>query len=229
MGKNGPGLDHFLRLGAQLLDTQGDQIALLQELRRLHSQAYARGGARDDDITRKKGHELAQMGDDFGHRENHIGRIAFLPRFTIDLELHFKRLRIWNLVGGDQPRAYWAKRVKAFSFCPLPASLDLPMTLGDIVGETISGNIIKGLIDRHFARRSAHDKTQFYFPVTFLGSIWQDNVVIGTRQRRNGLGKHHWLFGNVHSGFFSMLAIIQPDSKKLTYSADGRTLPDRTA
>src|SRR6185437_12957935 len=56
--------DDLLALVAEALDAAGDDVADVQVLRRLHSEAHAGRRAGGDDVAREECHELADVGDE---------------------------------------------------------------------------------------------------------------------------------------------------------------------
>src|SRR6202167_3093624 len=78
------GHDLLLRF-AEAFDPQGHNVAGLQVNRRFHPQRHSRRGSGADHITGKQGHELAHVGHQIGNAEDHLRRIAFLPRHAFSL------------------------------------------------------------------------------------------------------------------------------------------------
>jgi hypothetical protein len=72
------GSDHFLALFAQSFDADPDDIAGLEETRRLHAQADTGRRAGADHITRQECHEMRDVADQMCDREDHVGRVAVL-------------------------------------------------------------------------------------------------------------------------------------------------------
>src|SRR6516225_3795095 len=96
-----------------------------------------------------------------GDPEDHgLGR-ALLPRLVVDREPHIEPLRVADLVLGDEPWPERAEHLAALALAPLPAAaLDLKTTLGDIVGEAISGDGLHRLVLGEIASAAADHDTE---------------------------------------------------------------------
>src|SRR5437899_9531159 len=86
--------DQFLSRLPQAVDSQLHNIARLKVGRRTHSQADPSGRSRADDVPGEKGHELADVADERGDIEDHIGRSALLPNLAVDLQPHAQASRV---------------------------------------------------------------------------------------------------------------------------------------
>ena len=124
-------------------------------------------------ITRSPGskrHELAQVGDDLRHREDHVGRAALAAcsspltepaRSGIALRIRAVR-RLVTSHGPIGPEA-----VEALALAPLAVALDLPVALGDVVGQAIGRRRASGhrMHRRRLRASVAHHEAQLDLPV----------------------------------------------------------------
>src|SRR2546427_570347 len=95
--------DDAVLLDAEPADPHLDDVARLQIARRLHAVGDAGGRARRDQVARAQRHELAHVGDQRPHAEDHVLGVAALARLAVDGGPHLERLRVADLVRGDEP------------------------------------------------------------------------------------------------------------------------------
>src|SRR5476651_1561327 len=84
--------DDALALLAESRDAEGDHVAGLQVMRRLHAEAHAGGRARGDDVAGEQRHELADVGDEARAAEDHGARAAALALLAVHVEPHVEQL-----------------------------------------------------------------------------------------------------------------------------------------
>src|SRR3546814_4785050 len=109
----------FRSLLPQLVDAEFDDVAGLQiPGRGLLPQADARRGAGRDDVAGLQRHELRKIGDDLGDGEDHRLGVPVLHALAVDRQPHRQRLRVADLVGGDQPRADRAEGRETLALVP---------------------------------------------------------------------------------------------------------------
>src|SRR6266540_6924959 len=139
----------LLALLAKPLDGELHHVAGLEEQRRrLDAEAHARRRAGGDDVARQKRHVLADVRDDLRDAEHHGARVAGLHALAVDLERHAERLRVADLVGGDEPGADRARGVEALALVPLRGR-HLEGALRDIVDDAVARDVAErgGLVD----------------------------------------------------------------------------------
>src|SRR5579872_4519455 len=112
--------DHALPLLAKFRDSQMHLVTLLEE-DGVGFLAFANAGrsAGDQQVPGMERHEPADVGDAFGDGEDHRGGVSGLHSTAVDLEKHVERLRVADLVGGDEPRADRTEGVAALALVPL--------------------------------------------------------------------------------------------------------------
>src|SRR5580704_8978621 len=103
--------DDLLALLAEPLDAEGDDVADIEELRRLHARADARRRAGRDDVTGQQRHELRDIGDALRHGKDHGRGRSGLAALAVDIEPHREVLHVRDLVPGDEPRPERTKSV----------------------------------------------------------------------------------------------------------------------
>src|SRR5258708_1321647 len=134
--------DDALALLAEPLDAERDDVPDLEELRGLHAEAHAGWGAGGDDVAGKERHELADVGNEVRAVEDHRARVAALALLAVHVEPHVERLRVGDLVGGDQPRPDGTEGVASLALVPLAAAPELEVALRDVVHDAITGDMI---------------------------------------------------------------------------------------
>src|SRR4051794_2617670 len=162
--------DDFLPLLAKTLDTERDHVADIEEGRRLHAGADAGWRARGDDIARQQREELRDVGDAFGHGEDHGRGRAGLAALAVDVEPHRQLLHVRYFILGDQPGTYGAKGVVRLSLGPLPQTLDLEIALGHVIADAIAGDVVERIVLGDILGASADDGGNFDLPVEFCGA-----------------------------------------------------------
>src|SRR5262249_50860712 len=136
------GRHDFLLLLAESLNTEAHDVARFQELRlRLHAQCDAGRSAGGDDVAGLHDEELRAVPDQVFDAEDHgLGR-AFLTRLAVAREPHVERLRIRDLVLGDEPRPDRPEGLTPLAFVPLATGArDLEITFRYVIGEEIAGD-----------------------------------------------------------------------------------------
>jgi hypothetical protein len=69
----------------------------------------------DDDHTRLQSEAGREKMDEIGTTPNHISSIAELAQLAVYSRADVKYPRVWNFVGGDDPRAKWCAAIKSLS------------------------------------------------------------------------------------------------------------------
>src|SRR4051812_37297456 len=92
------GRDDLLALLAKAFDAERDDIADVEERRRLHAGADAGWRAGGDDVARQECEELRDVGNAFRHREDHGRGRASLAALAVDVEPHRQFLHVRNVV-----------------------------------------------------------------------------------------------------------------------------------
>jgi hypothetical protein len=107
-----------------------------------------------------------------------LRRGTILIALTIDLEPQSETLRVWNLIRGDQPRAYRAKCVGALSLHPLPGPLKLVGSLGDIVDDAIAGHMGECIGFRDILRLGTDHHSELDLPISLFRVTGQDGLIV---------------------------------------------------
>lgn len=76
---------HDVSYCPNLLNIHLDHVSILQELGRIHPQAYTRWGSHHDACALTKGRTSAQVRNDLFDAVNHVGSRSLLPDLPIDL------------------------------------------------------------------------------------------------------------------------------------------------
>src|SRR5215210_2374485 len=137
------GRDDLLTLLAQSFDAQRDYITDVEELRRLHAGADARGRAGGDDIARQQCHELRDIRNALRHREDHGRGRSGLATVAIDVEPHRQLLHVRYLIFGHQPWADRTEGVVRLALGPLTQTLDLEIPLGHVIADAVARDVIE--------------------------------------------------------------------------------------
>src|SRR6266699_3040958 len=217
--------DDLLALFAEPFDAERDDVADVEELRRLHAGADARRGAGGDDVAGQQRHELRDVGNALRHREDHGRGRSPLATLAVDVEPHRQFLHVRNLVLGDKPRAERTERVMRLALGPLPQALDLKVALGDVVADAIAGDVIKRIGLGDIFGAGPDDGGDLDFPVELGRAARLLNLVVGAAQRRVGLQEEDRFCGNRISGLLGMVDIVQANSDEFRDAGDGSAEP----
>src|SRR3546814_13097780 len=76
-----------------------------------------------------------------------------------------QRLRVADLVGGDQPRADRAEGRETLALVPRHAAFLLPVAFGHVVDDAIAGDMAQRVGFRHIGGAGADDDAQLDLPV----------------------------------------------------------------
>lgn len=142
-------LDDLLRLLAEVIGAEGDDVAGLEPTLRLHAQGDAGRRAGDDDIAGIEGHEIRNIRDNLSDAEDHRLRAAPLPLLAVHIEPEFQALHIGDFVWRHQPRAERPEGRRALAFHPIAAALQLKRPFGHVIGEAEAGDMLEGGAFRH--------------------------------------------------------------------------------
>src|SRR5216683_1108697 len=216
-------LDDLLALLAETFDAERDDVADIEELRRLHAGADAGRRARGDDVAGQQCHELRNIGNALRHRENHGRGRSGLTALPIDVEPHRQFLDVGDLVLRHEPGAERAERVMRLALGPLSLPLDLEIALGDVVADAVAGDMVErvGLGDIFGA--GADDRGDFDFPVELGRAARLLDRIVRTRQRRVGLQKENRLGRDRVSSLLGMIDIVQADRDEFGDPGHGRS------
>src|SRR6266436_1708450 len=174
---------HFLPGCSQAIDSQCHDISLSQICWGPHSQADPCGSASTDNVTGQKRHELAHIADERRYVKNHFGCAASLSELTIHGKPHSQSARIRDFISGCQKRPQRSECVRALSFHPLTAPLQLEASFGIVVVKSITGDEFAGLFSRNIAGLFFDNHSQFHFPVHFLRAPGNHERIIWPHQR----------------------------------------------
>ena len=111
--------DDFVCDLAEPLNFELDQIALLEQLRRLEETAHAGRSSSRDHIAGLKRDASCDVRDDLVDRMNQIRGGRILAQLAVDLAAQFQRMRIGNFVRADQCRTEGRERIEGFAAEPL--------------------------------------------------------------------------------------------------------------
>ena len=150
---------------------------------RLHAHADTFRCAGGDHIAYAQGHELRHMADDLRDIKDHIISLGMLAHLAINAKPKRQIVRVGNFIFSDDPRPDRPEARGRFAFDPLAAAVNLKRTFRDIINHAIPGDRIHGVSFADIGCLSANDDAQFNFPVRFLRSLRDRNVVIRGMKR----------------------------------------------
>ena len=216
---------HPLAGAAQPINAQLDHVAGAQVHRGLLAQAHAGGGAGREHIARQQRHELADVGNEVGHRENQVGRGAVLAQLAVHRQPKAQLAGVGQLIRRGQKRAEGRKGVAALALVPGTAAFELEFALRHVVVQHVAGDVIRRFGLGYVGSAPADDHGQLYFPVGFHRVAGQHNVVVGARQRRGCFQKDNGLSRQFGAHLVGVVGVVQPDAHYFGRPNHGRTQP----
>src|SRR5271166_6083788 len=178
--------DEPLALLAQPLDPEAHRLAGLEEDRRLLAHAHARRRAGGDHVAGEQPHEVAHVGHQLAHAEDHRPRAAVLHALAVDVAEHRQGLRIGYCVLRHYKRPDRAEGRAALALVPGAAALELVFALADVVDDRVAGDVIQRRALRNVVAAGADDDAELDLPVHLLGAARDHHVVVrpGIRAER---------------------------------------------
>ena len=123
-------------------------------------------------------------------------------RFSPLTVSHMSRLRVPDLVLGDEPGAERAERLAALALVPLAArALDLEGAFGNVVGEAIAGDGVHRLVLGEIARAAADDDAKLDFVIELGRLLRHHRVVVRAADGGRRLVEDDRLLRHRHAGF----------------------------
>jgi len=204
--------DHRIAENADAFDLDFDDIAGLEINWRVAARADAFGSAGNNERTRFQCGAATQKGDDFGHRKDHIARIALLDDFAIEAGGQREIVWILDTISRYEGGPEWTKSVEAFAPAPLRASPSfLPVARAHIVGDGIAENILQGARARDIFAFPSQDYPELAFEVNLIATqlARQDDGSVWVLQCRGTFQEDNGMLRNFRACFLGMLAIIK--------------------
>ncbi len=202
-----------------------DHIAGLQITRGLAAHAHAGRRAGGDEVAGQQGHVVAEIGDEVGHAENHVARVAGLHALTVHVEPEVDVLRVGDLVAADQPRADRAEGVAAFAQIPLAALFELIGALGHVVDQAIPGHVFERIGLAHKARLAPDDHAEFDFPIELVRAGRAQHRIVRAADAGRPLVEHNGRGRDGHARLVGMVAVVQADGDELADADEGHAQP----
>src|SRR5207249_8139688 len=127
--------------------------------------SHSRWGARGYDIAWLEHHELADVGNQRCAVENHRPGVAGLHALAVHVEPHVEVLHICDLIPCDQPRTDGPKGIAALALVPTAPSLVLEVSLGKIVADHITGDVIESGAPVDVRGALANNEAELHLPI----------------------------------------------------------------
>ena len=218
--------DDSLALHPETGDAEFDDVAGLEEHRRLQPHAHAGRRPGVDQVTRLQHQELAQVVHQEQRVEDHQRGAAALPPDAVDVQPQVEPADVRELVGGDQPGPARIKRLGGLALAPLPAPLGLEGAFADVVDDDVAGDGRRRIGRARKVRGAASDHdAEFDLPVGLRRAAWNADVVVRPDHRVGRLGEQDGLGGHPLPGLGRVVAVVQPDAQDLVRARDRRAYP----
>src|SRR6267143_2236618 len=216
-----PGNDSLLRL-SQPFDAQIHDIARLQILRWMHSEADPGGCPRADYVSREQGHKLTYVAHNGRDVENHFCSIAVLAELVVHFQPHVQAAGVGYLITSGKKRADGSERIRTLALHPLAATLELEAPFGVVIVKCVAGDELERLFLCYVGGGLSHDHCQFHFPIQLLGISGNTDKVIGADNRRGSLHENYWFPRHFLTTLGGMVAVVEPDADDFAWPADRR-------
>src|SRR5207248_10433667 len=167
------------------LDLRLHHISWAKELGRGPGEPYAVGRTRGDDRARQQGHAFGDPLDDGVDRVDHVPRVAVLLDLAVDPLAQAERLRVGELVGGDDPRSGRAGSVQALALEVLTAPAALDVAGGHVVEHGVSENELASVLPLDVGAGLADHYRELDLPVDLVTDRGIDRDV-GVRLGQGG-------------------------------------------
>jgi hypothetical protein len=109
----------------------------------------------------------------------------------------------------------------------LTAALELIGSLGDVIDDAISRDVVERLVRWNIFPRLANHDAQFHLPVGFFGAHRNFHIVVGPDDGAGRLQKQDRLRRDGHVGFSGVVAVIEADTDDLADAGHTGTNPRR--
>lgn len=120
---------------------------------------------------------------------------------------------VGHLIGRDECRARGIDGLERLSVDPLPATVQLHVPLGHVVGPHVARDVCGGFVGGgETAGAAPHDDTEFGFPVRVRGTWREEDVVLGPDQGVGRLVEHDAFRRCSSADFPRMIQVVQPDA-----------------
>src|SRR5215218_1422685 len=128
--------------GAEAVDLDGDLVTVLEQDLRVPEDADAGWGAGRDEVAGLERDDPADVGDDVGDREDHLGGRGVLHRLAVAAAADAQLLGIVDLLARDEPRADRAEGVGRLAARPLAVG-ELQVAGADVVEADVALDVIQ--------------------------------------------------------------------------------------
>ena len=135
------------------------------------------------------------MGDLLGERKDHLAGVGILLEFVIHPQLDTQKLRVGDLLCGNNPGAHRTSAIETFLAYPVVAEGRTFRSIGPqreiarrkIVGDGVAGNVVQRSFHRDVFRGATDDRGQFRLPIELLGAPRQRNAGVALHDRARSL------------------------------------------
>ena len=132
-----------------------------------------------------------------------------------------ERLRIGDLVGGDDPRPHRRERVERLAAGPLRVA-ELQVAGGDVVAARVPEHVVERVAPRRRGARSADHRDELGFVVERVRDRREHDVDPGADDRVRPLGEQLRLGRHRGAGLGRVLGVVAPDAHDLARARDRR-------
>lgn len=164
---------------------------------------------------------MAQVPHDLADREDLVRGVTVLLELTVHPQPHVQRLRVRDLVGGDQPGAERGEGLAVLALVPGAAPLVLEGALGDVVRQHVAADVREALLGgAQVAGRGADDDAELGLPVGLHAAARDQHGVVRADHGVRGLEEDDGLRRSLRADLGRVPVVVQPDAHDLADPAD---------
>src|SRR5579863_456376 len=206
---------------ANLIDLDPHDVAGLEPFRRLHRARDAAWRAGRNQCPGFQRKDRRKHLDQLETIEDQIARVRMLAQLAVDEGLEFERMRVAQLVGGDDPRSDRPVGIERLAERH-GRRTPLPITHADIVDDEIPRDHLARAVAWHMTASAADNESQLALVVERFGGARQMNRIIRRVDATRLFVKKEREGRLLHPSLGDMVGVIEPHREKLGRAAHRR-------
>ena len=196
------------------LDLDHDPVAVAQQHLRVAPVADPRRRPGQHHVAGRQRRELGDRRDDRRDVEDEQPRVRVLHPLPVELERDVERVRVADLVGGDEERAERRRARPRLARQPL-VRLVLVVAHRDVVGDRVAGDRRQRLVAADAPHAAADHERQLGLVVDGLGLRRQHDRLARADQRVGELREQRRVVGQVVDALVDVRLVVEPDADDL--------------
>ena len=167
-----------------------------------------------DHVAGLERERLREVGDLLKAAVDHLARVAVLAQLVVDPGLDLKRVRVAELVGGDDPRTERTVGIEGLAHRHRRRA-QLPVADGDVVGDRVAGDhLVRAVLGNVATARADHDR-QLALVVEQVRDAWHVDVRSRADHAGDLLVEEDRELRRLHAALRDMVGVVEPDRQVL--------------